>query len=397
MSVQINQTYVRQGRDLAIVTRAEGEVTDSLEPGAYRICFDPVRGWWFTTMSDFSLPSKLYGNIDKRAARILDTYRDRLKKGDPTGVLLSGVKGTGKTLLAKKVAIDSGLPIIIVNDPHVSDDFMEIIANVGPCIVIFDEFEKVYHQEEAQNAILTFLNGVFSNEALSFVIVNNDRKLVGPLKNRPGRLFYSLDYGGLTEDFIREYCDDKLQPVWTNNPDEARNFDRVAINSGRPDMFVHYDKTKEKIDGVLAIAAMFKDFTFDQLQAIVEEMNRYGETAKEVVEYLNVKIPKASSFDLYDVRIWKGDQEITQIQAKDFRSQSTTPIIEHKYLYFKTKSDQDKDKMRHVYLSENNLVDVDIDSQTFTFFDNSEGVTLKYRKLEGEEKWSRIPMGPMAF
>jgi hypothetical protein len=347
---KINQTYVKQGRDLAIVTRAEGEVLNRLPVGVYRLCFNPVRGWWFSNIQEFKLPGKLYGNTEARSERILRTYNSRREEGDPTGILLSGIKGSGKTLLAKKVASDSNLPIIVINDPYVADDFKEIIANVGPCVLIFDEFEKVYAQKEHQNKVLTLLDGVFSNEVLSFIIVNDATRLVGPLLNRPGRLYYALEYGGLDEEFILEYTEDRL-----------------------------HDSTPERVKGILSISAMFKHFTFDHLQAMVEEMNRYGETAKEVIDFLNVKIPKPSIFELYDVRIWMGDQELTGIQDKSFCTQSKTPINSHVYLHYR-KSEEEEAAEHYISLSDANLIDVNIEEQIFTFFEQGSNVRVTYKK-----------------
>jgi hypothetical protein len=78
------------------------------------------------------------------------------------------------------------------------------------------------------------------------------------MRNRPGRIFYSLDFKGLEQDFIIEYCQDNLD-----------NVDHIA--------------------SVCRVAAMFDQFNFDMLKALVEEMNRYEETASEAMRMLNAK------------------------------------------------------------------------------------------------------------
>lgn len=381
---KIHQTYVHHGRDFDVVTRAEGEVCDALPPGVYRLNFHPHRGWWFSEMAPFVMPSKFYGNVERRAARIFDTYMQRRERGQSTGVLLDGIKGSGKTLLAKKVAVDSGLPVILINTPYTDDDFKEILANVGPCVILFDEFEKVYHEKEKQNTVLTLLDGAFASQALTFLIVNDAYKLVGPLKNRPGRLFYYLEYGGLDENFIREYVTDNLRPVMKD------------IDFGL-DQVIDSEATEQRINGILSVAAMFKAFTFDHLQSVVEEMNRYGETAEEVLEYLNVKIPKPNLFDFFEVNIWIDGQDMTKIQSKTFKVQNKIPTTETFYIYYRDgEKDEDGDWEEHYFnIGPKNLTHTDIKTGVFTFHSDDRRVKITYTKMSEQRR--RDLMGPHPF
>jgi hypothetical protein len=83
------------------------------------------------------------------------------------------------------------------------------------------------------------------------------------MRNRPGRIFYMMDFKGLEQDFIIEYCEDNLA-------------------------------NKLYIPQVCKIAMMFNQFNFDMLKALVEEMNRYDETPQEAMRMLNAK-PEFSS------------------------------------------------------------------------------------------------------
>jgi hypothetical protein len=67
-----------------------------------------------------------------------------------------------------------------------------------------------------------------------------------------------IDYKGLDSGFIREYCNDNLE-------------------------------AKDHIDRICTIASLFDQFNFDMLKALVEEMNRYGDTPQEALALLNVK------------------------------------------------------------------------------------------------------------
>jgi hypothetical protein len=78
------------------------------------------------------------------------------------------------------------------------------------------------------------------------------------MHNRPGRLYYSLDFSGLDREFVESYCRDNL-------------------------------KNLENLNGVMNVSSCFGEFSFDMLKALVEEMNRYNETATQVMELINVK------------------------------------------------------------------------------------------------------------
>jgi len=102
------------------------------------------------------------------------------------------------------------------------------------------------------------------------------------MRNRPGRIYYSLDYTGLSMEFIEEYCDDNL-------------------------------KSPQHKDSVCKIASLFSAFNFDMLKALIEEMNRYGETAQEAMRMLNTK-PEFANNDEYTVQLIVDNQPV---EAKD--------------------------------------------------------------------------------
>lgn len=247
-------------------------LANELPVASYRVCASP-KGFYLDRADDFALPPKLYGDTERHAARVLSTFDDR---AGTTGVLLSGEKGSGKSLLAKKIAVDArvrlGLPTLIISEPFCGDEFnafMKLIAQ--PCVVLIDEFEKVYSDMRAQQALLTLLDGMYTSKKLFVLTCNNKYAIDSHMKNRPGRIFYAIDYVGLSREFIEEYCADQKLPA-------------------------------DRIRGVVNVAAMFHDFNFDMLKGIVEEMLRYGETAAEAIKMLNVQ-PASENEGLYDVTL----------------------------------------------------------------------------------------------
>jgi hypothetical protein len=251
-------SYFMQSGDVFSPTAGRDSVLDGLPVGNY-IVIETMQGLMFKKVDSFTENGKMYGNVEERVERILNTFDDRPRT---TGVLLSGEKGSGKSQLARNVSLagyDRGYPTILVNAPFCGDAFNALLASIEqPAIVLMDEFEKVYSHTEQQEAVLTLLDGMMTSKKLFILTVNDHYRVNEHMKNRPGRIYYSLEFSGLEADFVREYCEDNLHDA-------------------------------EQIEGVIKVSAMFKAFNFDMLKAIVEEMNRYKETAFDAIAMLNAK------------------------------------------------------------------------------------------------------------
>ena len=277
-------SFIQNGNIFRFNDNSANQVHPTLPVGNYIIRTDQFGNMFLEKADSFPLHKKLYGNVVKHSKRILNTFHDR-ESG--TGVLLSGEKGSGKTLLAKQIVIDGatqGIPTLIINHPYAGDAFNKFIQNIAqPAILLFDEFEKVY-DHDTQEQMLTLLDGVYSGRKL-FILTCNDRwRIDTHMRNRPGRIYYYFDFRGLEEEFIREYCRDNL-----NN--------------------------KSHIDTLANIAGVFSAFNFDMLKACVEEMNRYDESPQEALRVLNVRA-EFDSGTAYDVKIYRGDEEANRISPQ---------------------------------------------------------------------------------
>ena len=128
----------------------------------------------------------------------------------PKGVLLMGSPGTGKTLLARGVAGEAGVPFFSIS----GSDFVEMFVGVGasrvrdlfeqgkkqaPCIIFIDEIDAVGryrgaglgggHDEREQtlNQLLVEMDGFESNEGVILIAATNRPDVLDPALLRPGR------------------------------------------------------------------------------------------------------------------------------------------------------------------------------------------------------------------
>lgn len=344
--------FVQDGKQFrAFDETAQITPLDGLPKGTYTVGQD-IKGWFFTRIEDYTL-GKIYGNVEKQAERIRHTFHSRPAG---TGVLLSGEKGSGKTTLAKLLSIqlmDEDVPTIVINQPWCGEAFNKLIQSITqPAVIVFDEFEKVYHDRNDQNAMLTLLDGVYPSKKL-FILTTNDRWGISEhMRNRPGRLFYHLEYKGLEEQFVIDYCNDNLND-------------------------------KKNLDGVVHLVELFEHFNFDILKAVVEEMNRYNETAKQALAMMNVKAESWSQ--RFEVRIFKDDKEL--VLDKDSSLKFLNPTEEWGvYLYEKgkpevgdtTEQTQEKIQARNFQaFDEDDLVSIKRGVYTMT---NKEGYTAVLTK-----------------
>lgn len=341
--------YLKSGNTFRVSSKAALDIQESLPAGNYVLKQDEIGVFFLEKVADFTIGGKCYGNVLKNVSRIIKTFESR---NSSTGVMLTGDKGSGKTLLSKAVSVKAyeiGIPTIIINAPWIGDNFNSFIQSIQQsCIVLFDEFEKVYNREQ-QEHILTLLDGVFPTKKLFMLTCNDKGRVDFHLRNRPGRIFYMIEFEGLDVEFIKEYCED------------------VLID-------------KSHIEVICKISTLFSSFNFDILKAMVEEMNRYGETPQEVLKLLNAK-PENNGQQKFTIQLTYKGKEIDPSQLYQSTYTGMPLSAEKISLEIDPDSSDTESKFEYADFTLADLKNVDPMNGKFTFI-NSNGDKVIFTKIE---------------
>ncbi|NQY64841.1 MAG: ATP-dependent zinc metalloprotease FtsH [Alteromonadaceae bacterium] len=159
----------------------------------------------------------------EEVAELVDYLKDpskfqKLGGRIPSGILLVGQPGTGKTLLAKAIAGEAKVPFFTIS----GSDFVEMFVGVGasrvrdmfeqakksaPCIIFIDEIDAVGRQrgaglggghderEQTLNQMLVEMDGFEGNEGVIVIAATNRPDVLDPALLRPGRFDRQVTVG----------------------------------------------------------------------------------------------------------------------------------------------------------------------------------------------------------
>lgn len=278
--------WLRRNRSYTKVS-GEFESLDKLDFGVYNICFDPLSGWSLEKFADkFVFDYKIYGLETEFIEYAIKTYNNVTGN---MGILMNGVRGSGKTVSAKILANRLELPIIVIKD--MGDNNQGMIEYLGgfnfDCVLFFDEFEKNFSDEDS--TVLQIMDGVYNAEYRKlFLLTTNELAINENLLDRPSRIRYVKQFKNLGIDIVKEYINDNL-------------------------------KRKEDFDGLLEYIDSLGISTIDTLKSIVMEVNIHGiETFKKTREFFNV-----SSLE-YTYKSNRGILRLSELE--DLKAQTSDPI-----------------------------------------------------------------------
>lgn len=218
----------------------------------------------------FDMPPVIFGeDLEKKARKVKEVW-DR--DGTIMGMSSIGQKGTGKSTLVELVAnlaIDSGYPVLLVDEPYTKQIVEEATRILGDCVFLGDEFEKIFSaRHDCADELLTFFSDKSLGKVLFLITSNDIRGLSDFMIHRPGRFLFKFEFEGVTENVVRQV---------------SKFF---KVNDAITEFIVkHAAAVTESIDSVIALCK-----NGHHCKDIAE--------FKELFEYLNVKKPSFKKYTL---------------------------------------------------------------------------------------------------
>ena len=179
---------------------------EELEKGIYLLQRNPQTGELFLKpwKTEYEFGYKIYGLEQEFIQRVVKTFEMR---ADGIGVMLTGLKGTGKTVTAKLIANAVELPVIVVTEIfHGLEEWLSQIRQ--PVVLFFDEFEKM---EGRSGDLLTLMDGGLSGGVKRMILATtNELRINSNFLSRPSRFRYVKKFENLSKAVVEEIVDDLL-------------------------------------------------------------------------------------------------------------------------------------------------------------------------------------------
>lgn len=209
-----NKKFLKVGDTITVKKKTEGLDYD-LEAGkVYQLCIDR---WgdniFFKAVDGLNMPSKIYSTKDEESfiEKVLERYKQ--SASGVLGVMLSGLKGSGKTVMAKQIAVKSELPIIIIDkgfSPRKLSELFQDLSETEACF-LFDEIDKI-GEDYDDTFLLQVLDGAnTTGKKLMLFTCNDEDEINDCLIDRCSRIRYWKTFDELSASMIQRVLEDILE------------------------------------------------------------------------------------------------------------------------------------------------------------------------------------------
>lgn len=252
------QIWLQDGNTFSQGSSTTVSHPEGLPKGIYEVKLS-MAGFYLSKIAEsFTFDYKLYGLNQKFIDYVLKTYENTTGN---LGILLDGIKGTGKTVVAKELCNRLQLPVILVQSmgSDTNDKLIKYLSTAidFDCIFFFDEYEKEFKDS---SDVLSFMDGTYNSIYRKiFLLTTNKLNVDSNLLGRPSRIRYKKSFGNLSEEVTRELLNDILE-----------------------------DKTA--IEKVIELTHSMNIITIDLIKAIATEINIHGiESLPDIKETFNIE------------------------------------------------------------------------------------------------------------
>lgn len=257
----MDKKFLKVGKSLSFKFNTEGLECD-LEPGkVYNVKIDRFSdSISLEEVDPFILPSKVY--ITDKDQKFIDKVLKRYKESDAgfTGVMLAGVKGSGKTITAKVIANSSHLPIINIGkniNPYYLTKLVQKLGDTNVCF-FFDELDKVLEDYD-DSALLQILDGSDTvGKHLILFTCNEQDDISEYLVDRCSRIRYWKEFDELSPSMIQLILEDTL-----TEKKEAKSLQD----------FINENFAVKSFDNIMSFVKEVNAFPTDTFEDLFEDMN----------------------------------------------------------------------------------------------------------------------------
>ena len=206
-----SNNWVKSGNSYFV--RSNAMNVDLLPNGVYTISVDPMtkQANLEYIKERFEFPYKVYGIESSFVARVKKTWENTKSN---LGILMNGIKGTGKSVTCEQICNHMDMPVILVTSDF--PGLVEFMTQFNQdAVFFFDEYEKVFGSEnrsERSYKLLSVMDGCLNTKYRKmFLFTTNNLHVDDNLLQRPGRIRYLKKFGNLSIDAVIEIVDDKLE------------------------------------------------------------------------------------------------------------------------------------------------------------------------------------------